>query len=186
MHEILFKSKEISDVRPAIKHLQRKRSKFTRQILFTGIVSAVPLLPSQSILGSIPQFFDNVSHQLLHNLRKRKIDDNTVSWISSFLKNRATCIKLGAETTRRHNIQTSIPKGSPLSPILYLFYNAGLLDIADTSPSSTPTGGWIDDVNFMAQGDSTEETCRYLSEMNQKAEEWAAKHGSKFDSKKYK
>lgn len=74
--------------------------------------------------------FDNISHvRLLHNLRKRKIDEKTVRWIASFLSDRHTRIRIDGFTSPQYATSTGIPQGSPLSPILYLFYNADLIEM---------------------------------------------------------
>jgi hypothetical protein len=74
--------------------------------------------------------FDNVSHaRLLHNLRKRRIDERTVKWIASFLANRTTVISFDSFKSDVYRTATDIPQGSPLSPILYLcddYGSAGL------------------------------------------------------------
>ena len=45
------------------------------------------------LLLDVSGAFDNVSHaRLLHNLRKRRIDERTVRWIASFLADRSTVI----------------------------------------------------------------------------------------------
>jgi hypothetical protein len=73
--------------------------------------------------------FDYVSHpQLLHNFRKRRIDPKIASCVESFLKDRVTSIKLNESTSAPMDTNTGIPQGSPMSPILYLFYNADLLE----------------------------------------------------------
>jgi hypothetical protein len=79
------------------------------------------------LLLDVSGAFDNVSHpRLLHNLRKRRIDPKTVQWISSFLSNRTTTLALPEFTAEPSEFHTGIPQGSPLSPILCLFYNADL------------------------------------------------------------
>lgn len=45
---------------------------------------------------------------------------------------------------------TGIPQGSPLSPILYLLYNADLVDGCE----GVKTIGWVDDVAFIVTGKS--------------------------------
>ncbi|KAF7116131.1 hypothetical protein CNMCM5793_004151 [Aspergillus hiratsukae] len=45
--------------------------------------------------------------------------------------------------------------GSPVSPILYLIYNADLIENCGRGVTSN---GWVDDVCFMAKGDSERET----------------------------
>lgn len=88
----------------------------------------VATLLSMDIAGA----FDTVSHQrLTHNLRKRKIPEWIANWVQSFLDNRRTTLAIHPQMTDEFAVQTGIPQGSPISPILYLFYNADLLEICE-------------------------------------------------------
>lgn len=128
--------------------------------------------------------FDHVSHtRLLHNLRKRRIDRDTVAWIASFLGNRTTTIRMGDIESEPCTVAVGIPQGSPLSPILYLFYNADLLEAA--ADCDVRTSGWIDDVYFFTRSTSTEQNCENLERAHQRADEWARTHGSKSSPAKY-
>jgi retron-type reverse transcriptase len=81
------------------------------------------------LLLDVSGAFDNVSNRrLLHNLGKRQIDELTVRWIASFLGKRQTEIHIDGFKPEAYTLTTGIPQGSPLSPILYLFYNADLLE----------------------------------------------------------
>lgn len=84
--------------------------------------------------------------------------------------------------SNRFPTPTSIPQGSPISPILYLIYNADLVDISGNRVTSN---GWVDNVYFMAKGDSERETIKKLKSVCQKADQWATRHASVFDPKKY-
>lgn len=82
------------------------------------------------LLLDVSEAFDNVSHQrLLHNLRKRRIPTTVIAWIESFLSDRTSTLKLPEYKSNLFHIHTEIPQGSPLSPILYLFYNADILEL---------------------------------------------------------
>jgi hypothetical protein len=107
------------------------------------------------LLLDVSGAFDNVSRpRLLHNLGKRRVNQTLVRWIDSFLSNRSTTLKLQEYTAPSAPIQTGIPQGSPLSPILYLFYNADLIEACKTE--NTDAVGYIDDVSILAVGPTTQ------------------------------
>jgi YD repeat-containing protein len=137
------------------------------------------------LLLDVSGAFDNVSHiRLLHNLRKRRIDERTVKWIASFLADRSTVISFDAFKSEVYKTTTGIPQGSPLSPILYLFYNADLVEICNQEPNTIATG-YIDDVAILRWGSSTEETCNGLTRTMRKANTWARRHASVFAPSKF-
>src|SRR5579871_5799386 len=74
--------------------------------------------------------------------------------------------------------------GSPLSPILYLFYNATILE-ENSEEENTLTNGYIDDIGILTWSKSTEENCRKLDKIHQRMEGWAARAASVFAPNKY-
>ena len=142
----------------------------------------VATLLSMDVAGA----FDTVSHRrLIHNLRKRKIPKWITDWTASFLENRKTTLAINRRATGEFAVRTGIPQGSPISPILYLFYNADLLEICQRPGTNTSALGFVDDVNVLAYGKSTEENCRTLERIHRKCELWATRHGSVFAPDKY-
>ena len=114
------------------------------------------------LLLDVSGAFDNVSHaRLLHNLRKRRIDERTVRWIASFLTDRSTVISFDTFKSEVYQTTTGIPQGSPLSPIMYLYYNADLIETCNREPNTLATG-YIDDIAILRWGSSIKETCNGL------------------------
>jgi ribonuclease HI len=136
------------------------------------------------LLLDVSGAYDNVAHErLLHNLRKRRVNQTLVRWVESFLSGRTTTLKLQEYTAPSAPIQTGIPQGSPISPILYLFYNADLIEACKTQ--ETEAVGYIDDVSILAVGPTAQRNCKTLKGIHQKAEKWARRHGSQFAPAKY-
>lgn len=75
-------------------------------------------------------------------------------------------------------------QGSPLSPMLYLFYNADLIELCSEATDAMSTG-YIDDVAILAWGNTTERTCQALSTILEKAQRWACTHASVFAPDKF-
>ena len=99
-----------------------------------------------ALLINVKNAFPSVSKQwLLYNLWKRKIPKVLVSLITSFLLNRSSSIKCSNYTSPQHPCDISIPQGSPLSGILYLFYNANILDVTSINITLN-SQGWADDI----------------------------------------
>lgn len=133
--------------------------------------------------------YDNVIHKrLIHNMRKRGVHPYIVRWIDSWLKDRKARIRMNEGLSDWFLVTAGVPQGSPLSPILYLYYNADLLEIADNEEELADTliMGYVDDTCMLASGETTEETCDKLSKLHKKAERWAGKHASMFAPDKYK
>ncbi len=120
----------------------------------------------------------------LHNLRKRKIDIKVVDWVASFLTDRHTIVKTNEHNTPKLSINLGLPQGSPVSSILYLFYNGDFLD--DFAKERVDAQGYIDDITIIAMGKSVKSNGQKLVKIhNQVCENWRVKHGSEFSLAKY-
>lgn len=134
------------------------------------------------LLLDISGAFDNVSHiRLLHNLHRRRVPTYIVNWIKSFLSDRYTTLELPEYSHPREAVHTGIPQGSPLSPILYLFYNADLMG----RKQYTTNFGYIDDTSILATSNSTRQNCQLLAKAFEHCDNWAAKHASVFAPEKF-
>lgn len=65
-------------------------------------------------------------------------------------------------------ITSGIPQGLPLSGILYLFYNANLLEKINQHNSSSSLG-YIDNIGILVTGNSTNENCKNLVTIHETA-----------------
>src|SRR5947207_4150474 len=85
-------------------------------------------------------------------------------------------------------VQTNsgIPQGSPISPILFLFFISELLEGMKDVESETLGFGFVDDTNIITWGDSAQENCTRLEEEHKRCMDWSRRHGSKFAPDKYK
>jgi hypothetical protein len=126
-----------------------------------------------------------VPARLLHNMRERRIPDVIVKWVSSFISNRITTMCLPGYNTNTFPTHTGIPQGSPLSPILFLFYNANLVKICNLLTLPASGKGFVDNVDALAFGKSTEENCKMLQTVHEQCLEWAWRHGALFALEKY-
>ena len=76
----------------------------------------------------VAEAFDHVFHpRLLHNLYSKRIPEYIIKWTESFLGGRSTSLTIGRKISEIFLINTGIPQGSSISPILFLFFNALLI-----------------------------------------------------------
>lgn len=130
--------------------------------------------------------FDNVSHErLIDNLKKRRIPEYIIHWTESFLKEREASLSFDGQTSPLRRISAGIPQGSPISPILFLFFNADLVEICDNLNLTATEVGFVDDINILAYGKSTQTNCNTLRYAHDECIKWARKHGVTFAPDKY-
>ena len=128
--------------------------------------------------------FNNVHHRrLIHNLRQRRMPETISRWINSFLQGRSTQLQFNGTRSESMATPAGVPQGSPLSPLLYMYYNADLLEIAPQHQGIRL--GFIDDIAYGIQGNSGRANVRKLKLILNEAEVWRKKHGAQFEPSKY-
>ncbi|RKK50694.1 hypothetical protein BFJ69_g18015, partial [Fusarium oxysporum] len=66
--------------------------------------------------------------RLIQRLRARGIPEDLLRWIEAFYSNRTATIQIYGQASEMRSLpQARPPQGSPLSPILFLFFNADLV-----------------------------------------------------------
>jgi hypothetical protein len=74
--------------------------------------------------------------------------------VEDFLREKYTEIRLGSFTLASSRVNVGIPQNSLLSPILYLFYNADLLENCENASLRTSPIGFVD-VNILTYRSTT-------------------------------
>ena len=95
--------------------------------------------------------FDYVLHErLIHNLRIRKIPIRLVKWVNSFLKNKQFTLSFDSKTSALRLVSTGISQSSPVFSILFLFFNAELVEGCEKLGVKTSPVKFVNDVNILA------------------------------------
>jgi ribonuclease HI len=131
-------------------------------------------------------FPNAVTEKLIHNLRKRRIPEVYTKFVKQLLTNRRTKIKFDDYTSETINITNGIGQGDPLSMILYIMYNADLLEVIGNEAKEDAIG-YVDDVALLAIGTDFEETTLRLRNMMTKQDgglQWSRSHNSRFEISK--
>jgi Reverse transcriptase (RNA-dependent DNA polymerase)/Endonuclease-reverse transcriptase len=152
------------------------------QIRTTWKAGGVATLLSMDISGA----YDNVAKdRLIAALRQKGIPRPILGWVNSFMSDRSTTIVFDGKETDCLQIAAGIPQGSPVSPILFLFYSAELFEICNPPDLPIHGIGFMDDANLLAWGHSTEINCANLALLHERCLKWAQRFGVKFEPSKY-
>jgi hypothetical protein len=130
--------------------------------------------------------FDTVNPtRLLDTLRKKRIPGWLVRWVQAFMTDRTTTLVVQGQESEPFPVEAGVPQGSTLSPILFLFYNAELLDICNQPRQRLSAVGFADDINILTYGLSTETNCRTIEQTHSRCLDWARRFGMSFAPAKY-
>ena len=98
-----------------------------------------------SILIDLKSAFDTVNHKILLNkLELYGIRGHGLAWIKSYLENREFQVAINNKFSTKRTLNTGIPQGSILGPILFIIYNNDLPMVSDKLSTTL----YADDTNF--------------------------------------
>jgi hypothetical protein len=66
-----------------------------------------------------------------------------------------------------------------------LFYNKELVQVYNSTGYRASTTGFVDDINILTWGPTTERNCQTLQQLYNKYLDWAVQHRTTFSQKKY-
>lgn len=115
-------------------------------------------LRTSALFLDVKGAFDHVSmHQLLGIFKKLRLPLNLISWVASFLQERSIRLTFDGNIEVFSQIETGIPQGSPISPILFLIYLQGLF-----KSNTVRFISYIDDIVMIAQSTSFKKNIQIL------------------------
>ena len=137
-------------------------------------------LKTSTLLLDVKGAFDHVAkNQLLAILHKLRLPTSLISWVSSFLSDRFLGLSFNGQIEQSTSINTGIPQGSPISPILFLIY------IRDLFPTlAVRVLSYIDDITLSTSSTSLKKNIRILEREAAKIYALGANNAIQFDLEK--
>jgi len=109
--------------------------------------------------------------KLLHDMKKRKVSKLLLKFVKNFLKDRRIMITIDDYMTMKCRVNVNISQDSSLSSILYLFYNANLLEACDNIKLRTSFINFVNDVNILTYEEFIKRNCKVLNEIYDRCEQ---------------
>ena len=121
--------------------------------------------------------FDHVSKtQLVTRMLELEIDGDFICWTKSFLINPKLQLIIDGHNNPENNIETGIPQGSPVSPILFLIYISGVYEQVEKKLPEIVSLSFVDDLGFIALGTSVKEIAKALENVGNLIIEWGKRN----------
>jgi hypothetical protein len=121
--------------------------------------------------------------RLLQRLQARGIPSDLVNWIDAFCSRCTATIVVNVQASDVRALeQAGLPQGSPLSPILFLFFNADL--VQQRIDLNGGAIAFVNDYTAWIVGKTAAENMDRLQSIVQRATEWESRSGASFEGDK--
>ncbi|KJZ68933.1 hypothetical protein HIM_11676 [Hirsutella minnesotensis 3608] len=122
--------------------------------------------------------------RLLERMKARGIPAELVRWIDAFCSGRTASVVVNGYTSEQRELPQAglLPQGSPLSPILFLFFNADLVQRRIKAESGSIA--FVDDYSAWVTGPTAEANREGIQAIIDDALEWEARSGATFETEK--
>ena len=129
--------------------------------------------------------FDNVfKERLLHTMKSMKLDQKTTRWVETFLSERMASLSFDKDSEEMSPINTGIPQGSPVSPMLFLFNVFPLFKMMRLKHPDVICPSYIDDICLLVEGNSPKDNVTELEEAVATCFKWGKENAVAFDDPK--
>ena len=157
-----------------------KRSAVDTAMLFTDFVekNKTKGRKTSAVFLDIKGAFDHIVRvRLLRILIQKGLPYAIVSWVLSFLQGRLVRLAFDGQTEELQEVETGVPQGSPVSPILFLIY---VSEMVANIPGIEQLS-YIDDFGLLTASTSLKKNARTLQRAVEALTEYGNQQAVQFD-----
>ena len=134
----------------------------------------------------VARVFSMINHfRLIHNFWKKKVSNWIINWMSSFVENQNITFIFINHIINEQIIRTELFQNLFMLFILYLFFNAGLLELIDKSDVKITIINFVNNINLLIYKKFTKKNCAILKHIHFVCVQWTGRHDTVFILKKY-
>lgn len=139
---------------------------------------------SLDITGAYPRVNRD---RLLEALANKGVPAWIIKFVASWLWKSHTYLHLPGRRPESFRINIGIPQGSSLSPILFLFFAAGMLEISfiGSFARNAYLFSFVDDTYIVVRSESFKKNCEILAILHERVQDWARANDVEFAPHKY-
>ncbi len=115
----------------------------------------------------------------------KRTSDYIVKWACSFLKNWETLLRFNEQMSDMRKINADISQKSFISLILFLFFNASLIEKCKALRIKIKVLNFVNDINILIYDKFIKEICKTLNRIHNICMKWACTYDATFASEKY-
>jgi len=145
-----------------------------------GNTAAVLLM---DVKGAFPHM---AKGNLIKRMEEMGFEADLVRWVESFMEERKVIVSMDGKEGDSMDVETGVPQGSPVSPVLFVIYLSGLFGQVEEKEEECGSEGisFVDDVAWVVEGEDVEECTQRLEKCTAETRIWATKNACQFDIKK--
>ena len=121
--------------------------------------------------------------RLLQRMKARGIPVDLLRWVEAFCSERTATIQINGQMSEVQSLpQAGLPQGSPLSPILFLFFNADLVQRQIDSQGGAMA--FVDGFTAWVTGPTAQSNREGIEAIINEALDWEKRSGATFEAEK--
>jgi len=145
-----------------------------------GNTAAVLLM---DVKGAFPHV---AKGNLIKRMEEMGFEADLVRWVESFMEERKVIMSMDGKEGDSMDVETGVPQGSPVSPVLFVIYLSGLFGRVEEKEKECGSEGisFVDDVAWVVEGEDVGECTQRLEGCAKEAQIWAKENACQFDIEK--
>ena len=121
--------------------------------------------------------------RLIQRMKARGIPEALLRWVEAFCSERTATIQINGQASEAQSLpQAGLPQGSPLSPILFLFFNADLVQRQIDGQGGAVA--FVDDFTAWVTGPTAQSNRQGIETIVNEALDWERRSGATFEAEK--